>query len=151
MLVGNSSSGLFLIHAETIESGYVAARPFRVNAGPVHAYVYLPEGATKYLSDRIDVTPVRRAGAQGCPTERDRQVAHMAAPPSAAIRKRLMSWAGRNTGSGTGGQATYTAAMLTRRRRRGRTQRPRRRRPAAAEWILDYDPAGPGGAGQQLA
>src|SRR6266699_967293 len=27
LLVGNSSSGLFLIHAETIESGYVAARP----------------------------------------------------------------------------------------------------------------------------
>src|SRR5881227_2088367 len=32
LLVGNSSSGLFLIHAETIESGYVAARPFRVHA-----------------------------------------------------------------------------------------------------------------------
>src|SRR2546425_1478644 len=33
MLVGNSSTGLFLIHAETIETGDVAARPFRVNAG----------------------------------------------------------------------------------------------------------------------
>ena len=51
LLVGNSSSGLFLIHGETIESGYVAARPFRVNAGPVHAYVYLPDGTTKYLSE----------------------------------------------------------------------------------------------------
>ncbi|OGS49053.1 MAG: hypothetical protein A3K68_05395 [Euryarchaeota archaeon RBG_16_68_13] len=51
MLVGNASSGLFLIHAETIESGYVAARPFRVNAGPVHAYVLLPDGTTKYLSE----------------------------------------------------------------------------------------------------
>ena len=46
-----SIAGLFLIHAETVESGYVAARPFRVNAGPVHAYVYLPGGATKYLSE----------------------------------------------------------------------------------------------------
>src|SRR5206468_12800433 len=49
LLVGNSSAGLFLIHAETIESGYLAAPPFRVNAGPVHAYVYLPDAATKYL------------------------------------------------------------------------------------------------------
>ncbi len=51
MLIGNASSGLFLIHAETIEAGYVAPRPFRVNAGPVHAYVLLPGGKTKYLSE----------------------------------------------------------------------------------------------------
>lgn len=51
MLIGNSSSGLFLLHSETVETGYVAARPFRVNAGPVHAYVYLPDGKTKYLSE----------------------------------------------------------------------------------------------------
>src|SRR2546428_163562 len=51
MLVGNSSAGLFLVHAETAETGYVAARPFRVNAGAVHAYIYLPGGKTKYLSE----------------------------------------------------------------------------------------------------
>src|SRR2546427_583540 len=51
LLVGNTSAGLFLIHAETIETGEVAARPFRVNAGPVHAYIYLPGGTTKYLSE----------------------------------------------------------------------------------------------------
>jgi len=51
ILVGNASSGLFLVHAETIESGYVAPRPFRVNAGPVHAYVLVPDGSTKYLSE----------------------------------------------------------------------------------------------------
>ncbi len=51
LLVGNSAAGLFLIHSETIETGDVAARPFRVNAGPVHAYVYLPGGTTKYLSE----------------------------------------------------------------------------------------------------
>lgn len=51
MLVGNSSAGLFLVHAETVETGYVAARPFRVNAGAVHAYIYLPDGKTKYLSE----------------------------------------------------------------------------------------------------
>ena len=51
LLVGNTSAGLFLIHSETIETDEVAARPFRVNAGPVHAYVYLPGGTTKYLSE----------------------------------------------------------------------------------------------------
>src|SRR6267378_6352004 len=51
MLVGNSSAGLFLVHAETAETGYVAARPFRVNAGAVHEYIYLPGGKTKYLSE----------------------------------------------------------------------------------------------------
>ncbi len=51
ILVGNASSSLFLVHAETLDSGYAAARPFRVNAGPVHAYVLLPDGSTKYLSE----------------------------------------------------------------------------------------------------
>jgi len=65
LLVGNSSSGLFLIHAETIESGYVAARPFRVNAGPVHAYVYLPDGKTKYLSELRAGDEVLAVDAEG--------------------------------------------------------------------------------------
>lgn len=51
ILVGSSSNAMFLVHSEAIESGYVAARPFRVNAGPVHAYVMLPDGRTKYLSE----------------------------------------------------------------------------------------------------
>jgi len=51
MLIGNSSSGLFLVHSESIENPYVEPRPFRVNAGPVHAYVRVPEGKTKYLSE----------------------------------------------------------------------------------------------------
>ncbi|XGI83775.1 3-dehydroquinate synthase II [Halorutilales archaeon Cl-col2-1] len=51
MLVGSMSSGLFLVHAETAESPYVASRPFRVNAGAVHAYIRVPGGETKYLSE----------------------------------------------------------------------------------------------------
>ncbi len=51
LLVGNSSQGLFLIHAESIENPYVSPRPFRVNAGPVHAYVLVPGGKTRYLSE----------------------------------------------------------------------------------------------------
>lgn len=51
MLIGSASSGFFLVHSETIESPYVETRPFRVNAGPVHAYTLLPNGKTNYLSE----------------------------------------------------------------------------------------------------
>jgi len=51
MLVGNSSAGLFLVHAESVENPYVAPRPFRVNAGPVHAYIKVPGEKTRYLSE----------------------------------------------------------------------------------------------------
>jgi 3-dehydroquinate synthase II len=51
MLIGNTSSGFFLVHSESIENPYVAARPFRVNAGAVHAYTLAPGGGTKYLAD----------------------------------------------------------------------------------------------------
>ena len=51
MLVGSMSRGLFFVHAETAESPYVASRPFRVNAGAVHAYVRSPGGETSYLSE----------------------------------------------------------------------------------------------------
>ncbi len=51
MLVGNSSQALFLIHSESVENPFVNTRPFRVNAGPVHAYIRLAGGLTKYLSE----------------------------------------------------------------------------------------------------
>lgn len=50
-LVGNSSHALWLMHAESIDNPYVAPRPFRVNAGPVHAYVLGPNGRTRYLAE----------------------------------------------------------------------------------------------------
>ncbi|QDX39767.1 3-dehydroquinate synthase II [Salarchaeum sp. JOR-1] len=51
MLVGSMSRGLFFVHAETADSPYVASRPFRVNAGAVHAYVRTADGGTKYLAE----------------------------------------------------------------------------------------------------
>lgn len=51
MLVGNSSSALFLVHSESISNPYVSPRPFRVNAGAVHAYTRVPGGKTRYLSE----------------------------------------------------------------------------------------------------
>ncbi|MBU4367166.1 MAG: 3-dehydroquinate synthase II [Kiritimatiellae bacterium] len=51
MLVGNTSSAFFLVHSESLENPYVAARPFRVNASAVHAYLMRPGNKTAYLSD----------------------------------------------------------------------------------------------------
>jgi len=51
MLVGNSAGAMFLVHSESVSNPYVAPRPFRVNAGAVHAYTMLKDGKTKYLSE----------------------------------------------------------------------------------------------------
>ena len=51
MLIGSQSSCLFLVQSESEDNGYVAARPFRVNAGAVHAYIMTPDGKTRYLSE----------------------------------------------------------------------------------------------------
>ncbi|MFX1518841.1 MAG: 3-dehydroquinate synthase II [Promethearchaeota archaeon] len=51
LLVGSQSDFQFLVHGETIQAEFCDPRPFRVNAGPVHAYVSLPNGKTQYLSE----------------------------------------------------------------------------------------------------
>ncbi|MFO7899790.1 MAG: 3-dehydroquinate synthase II [Planctomycetota bacterium] len=65
MLVGNSSDAFLLVHSETIESPYVATRPFRVNAGALHAYLLVPDGRTKYLSDLRAGDPVMIVNSRG--------------------------------------------------------------------------------------
>ncbi len=51
LLVGNAAEFMFLVHAETETNPYVAARPFRINAGPVHAYVQKGGDRTSYLEE----------------------------------------------------------------------------------------------------
>lgn len=51
MLVGDSSSAMFLIYNENVENPYCDPRPFRVNAGGAHAYIRVPNDQTKYLSE----------------------------------------------------------------------------------------------------
>ena len=51
MLIGSYSNCLFLIQSESEDNGYVASRPFRVNAGAVHSYMEVPGGGTRYLSE----------------------------------------------------------------------------------------------------
>jgi len=65
MLVGNSAAFLFLVNAETERNEYVASRPFRVNAGGVHAYALLPGDATRYLEELRAGSEVLIAGHNG--------------------------------------------------------------------------------------
>lgn len=65
MLIGSQSSGLFLLEAEVHKNPHVEPRPFRVNAGPVSAYVLTPGFKTRYLSELKagdDVLIVDRTG-----------------------------------------------------------------------------------------
>jgi 3-dehydroquinate synthase II len=57
MLTGNSAAFTFLVNAETERNEYVASRPFRINAGAVHAYALMPGDRTTYLEEL-------RAGAE---------------------------------------------------------------------------------------
>ena len=76
MLVGNTSKGFALVHAEVFESEFVNSRPFRVNAGDVSDYIIVPQyeedgtikTRTNYLSelkagDRVVI--VNTEGATG--------------------------------------------------------------------------------------
>ena len=66
MLVGSQSAGLFLVEAEVHRNPHVEPRPFRVNAGPVSAYVLTPGMKTRYLTElRVgdEILIVNRSGA----------------------------------------------------------------------------------------
>lgn len=51
ILVGDSAKGFICVLAETRETDTYPPRPFRVNAGAIHQYVYVGDNQTKYLSE----------------------------------------------------------------------------------------------------
>ena len=75
LLVGCFARALFLVASERDDAGYVPARPFRVNAGPLAQYVLASAGGggdggggggrTKYLSELRVGQSVAVAGADG--------------------------------------------------------------------------------------
>ena len=58
MLVGNTTHGYFLVLSESFENPYTGKRPFRVNAGGVHAYTLKPGDLTQYLSELVIGEPI---------------------------------------------------------------------------------------------
>jgi 3-dehydroquinate synthase II len=65
MLVGSSSSFFFFVHSETVQSGYIPTRPFRVNAGAIHSYLLGFKGKTVYLSELKGGDEVMIVSAEG--------------------------------------------------------------------------------------
>lgn len=57
-LLGSTARGFCLVHAETLKAEYIQPRPFRVNCGAVHMYLFAPEGKTRYLSELAAGQPV---------------------------------------------------------------------------------------------
>ena len=51
MLVGSTSQGGIFVCSETHYLPYMNLRPFRVNAGAIHSYIWMPGNAAEYLSD----------------------------------------------------------------------------------------------------
>ena len=51
MLIGSTSDGGIFVCSETHYLPYMNLRPFRVNAGAVHSYIWCPDGGTQYLTE----------------------------------------------------------------------------------------------------
>lgn len=51
MIIGSTSKGGILVSSETHFLPYMNLRPFRVNAGAVHSYVWCPNNTTEYITD----------------------------------------------------------------------------------------------------
>lgn len=51
MLIGSTSTGGVLVSSENHYLPYMELRPFRVNAGAIHSYIFCENNTTKYLSE----------------------------------------------------------------------------------------------------
>jgi len=65
MLVGSTSQGGILCCPEVFYLPYMELRPFRVNAGGVHSYVYASNDRTNYLSELKAGSPAMVVGIDG--------------------------------------------------------------------------------------
>lgn len=95
MLVGSRSNFYFLVHNESIASSFTAARPFRVNAGAVHAYTPGADGRTRYLSEVEGGTEVLVVDSSG--------IARRATVGRAKIERRPMLMVKASAGGEVGG------------------------------------------------
>jgi 3-amino-4-hydroxybenzoic acid synthase len=65
MLVGSTSQGGILCCPEVFFLPYMELRPFRVNAGAVHSYVYASNNRTNYMSELKAGSPAMVVGIDG--------------------------------------------------------------------------------------
>jgi len=65
MIVGSTSQGGFLLCPEVFYLPYMETRPFRVNAGAVHSYVYNADNRTNYMTELNSGSAVMIVGVDG--------------------------------------------------------------------------------------
>ena len=65
LCVGSFSTCMVLVQAEVNENPHVPTRPFRVNAGAIHAYVLSDDYSTKYLEELQSGMPVSIVSVSG--------------------------------------------------------------------------------------
>lgn len=65
MLIGSTSQGGILVCSETHYLPYMNLRPFRVNAGAIHSYVWMPNNTAEYLTDLSAGSHVLCVNTQG--------------------------------------------------------------------------------------
>jgi 3-dehydroquinate synthase II/3-amino-4-hydroxybenzoic acid synthase len=65
IMVGSTSAGGLLVCAEVHHLPYMNLRPFRVNAGAVHSYVWAPNDRTAYITDLCAGEPVLAVSTTG--------------------------------------------------------------------------------------
>ena len=65
ILVGSTSSGGILVCSETHFLPYMNLRPFRVNAGAVHSYVWMFDDRVEYITDLAVGSRVMAVSAKG--------------------------------------------------------------------------------------
>ncbi|MDS0527100.1 3-dehydroquinate synthase II [Clostridium sp. SHJSY1] len=65
MIIGSTSYGGILVSSETHFLPYMELRPFRVNAGALHSYIFCKDNTTKYLSELKAGDEVLAVNAKG--------------------------------------------------------------------------------------
>lgn len=108
LLIGSTSQSQILVQAETTQNDFVEARPFRVNAGALHAYSFQPGGRTSYLSDL-------RAGAKLMAVRTNGETREVTVG-RAKIERRphlLLQWEGPNGPGSAILQLAETVRLLT--------------------------------------
>lgn len=65
MLIGSTSQGAVLCCPEVFFLPYMELRPFRVNAGGVHSYVYGADNRTNYMTELRAGAPITIVGLDG--------------------------------------------------------------------------------------
>jgi len=65
MLVGSTSQGGIFVCSETHYLPYMNLRPFRVNAGAIHSYIWMPNNTAEYLSDLAAGSKVSCVNTEG--------------------------------------------------------------------------------------